>query len=67
MEEKKEGCYWIALKDKRARTDCAKYVDLYKSRDLPENESLTPYIGEKCPFCGRIIFVDKESYSLVKS
>lgn len=62
-----DKCYWIALANKRARTNCAKYVDLYKSRDLPDTESLKPYEGEKCPFCGKIIFVDKDSYSLVKS
>lgn len=60
-------CYWIALKEKRARTDCAKYVELYKSRNLKEEESLAPYVGEKCPFCGRIIFTDEHSYELLKS
>ena len=65
MDEKK--CYWIALKDKRARTNCAKYVDLYKSRDLDDRESLRPYIGTKCPFCGGIIFIDENSYSLLDS
>ena len=62
-----EKCYWIALKNKRARTNCAKYVDLYKSRDLDDHESIKPYEGEECPFCHGIIFTDEHSYDLIDS
>lgn len=62
-----EGCYWIAIPGGMARTNCNKeMLYLNKSIKLPEEEMLTPYIGEKCPCCGNDIYIDEHSYDLVK-
>lgn len=61
-----EGCYWIALKDGRARTDCAKYIFL-TDQNVDKKESLKKYEGQRCPFCGKVIFTDERSYELLDS
>lgn len=59
-------CYWIAIPGRMARPDCLKeMVYLPESRDLPENDILKPYVGKTCPYCGRKIYIDEQSYELV--
>lgn len=61
------GCYWIAIPGRMARKDCDReMLYLNKSMSLPENDMLSPYVGEACPCCGKPIVVDEHSYDLIK-
>lgn len=60
-------CYWIALPNHMARRDCDKSsFMLYKTMMAPDSEILEPYIGTKCPYCGKEVVIDERSYDLVK-
>lgn len=66
--DKKTGCYWIAKRDCQARRDCDKEtVYLYKAIAYPDTEALKLYEGTICPNCGKPIYIDEESFSLVKN
>lgn len=61
-----DTCYWIAVPGRMARRDCDhEFVQLYKSRGLPETDILKPYVGTTCPNCGKQIMIDEQSYKLV--
>lgn len=68
LREFKGNCYWIAVPGRMARTDCTgDFLYLPNSRGLPDEEILTPYAGTLCPKCGKPIYIDENSYYLVKN
>jgi len=68
LREAENKCYWIAVPGRMARTDCTgDFLYLPNSRGLPDEEILTPYVGTVCPKCGKPIYIDENSYNLVKN
>ena len=61
-----DKCYWIAVPGRIARTDCSgDFLYLPLSRGLDERNILMPYIGTKCPKCGRTIGIKENAYELI--
>lgn len=64
-----EGCYWIYIPDKMARRDCDKsifYLPPHRIKGLEPEEMLEPFVGERCPNCGKTIIIKENSYDLIK-
>lgn len=62
-----EKCEWIYRPVRNAHTDCGNFIFLQDALRLPEEESLEPYKGRECPFCGREIDIPKGAYDLLPS
>ena len=66
LREEDDKCYWIAVPGRMARTGCCgAFLYLPESRLEPENKILAPYVGTKCPKCGRIVDIKENAYELI--